>query len=124
LLFFGSPWPRPGGVEGYSSGIEEVFAELRHNNVGGHGVADTGDEVENVLVAIEEGHGLAEGVPGVYESDRRAIVLNRGSVKDTFPGLLAADDGWVLKGSAEGDFSDIGRGWMDHGVKSFGWLVF
>ena len=101
------------GCEGDLGGVEELGAVFVLDGSCEHGGAGAGDEVADILIAREWGHGEAKGFAGAALGGVQVSGLLQGLRVDLLPDLGAKGDGGVFEGGIEGCFRALGGGRLD-----------
>lgn len=99
--------------EGDLGGVEELAAVFRFDGAEEHAVAGASDEVADILIAGERGHGQAKGFGGTALGGVHVIGLLHGRRVNLSPDLGAKGDGGVFEGGVEGRFHALGGGGLD-----------
>lgn len=101
-------------AEGDLRGIEEFGALDGVNDVDEHSISDAGDEVADVLVAGQIGHGAAIGLVSEFIGIVVADFLFPALLERAFAGRAAALDGGVAGGWIGQGFGGGGGIGLDH----------
>ena len=94
---YGGTWAAPlaEGTEGDLGGVEELGASRGVDGAEEDALRAAGDEVADVVIAVELGHGLAEGVPGGEHGGSLGLVDGEIGAVCAVPHVGAAGDGGV-----------------------------
>ena len=99
--------------EGDLGSVEELAAVFLFDGAEEHAVAGASDEVADILIAGEWGHGQAKGFGGTALGSVDVSGLLDGRRVNLSPDLGAKGDGGVFEGGIEGRFQVLGGGGLD-----------
>ena len=98
------------GCESDLGGVEELAGVFVLDGSEEHALAGAGDEVTDILIARERGHGQAEGYADAAFGGAQVLRSLPCGCVNPYPGLIAEGDGGVFEGGMEGCFQALGGG--------------